>query len=103
MQVVLRVGLTGSRSAATVRSPIQGGTGLAKQTKDSKVDFEATLGELETLVERMESGELSLEDSLAAFERGVALTRQCQKALSEAELRVKTLTDADSEPVDGAS
>ena len=44
----------------------------------------------------MEDGELSLDDSLKAFERGVMLTRKCQEALSQAELRVKTLTDADT-------
>ncbi len=41
-------------------------------------NFEKSLAELETLVESMESGELSLEDSLAAFEKGVKLTRDCQ-------------------------
>lgn len=70
------------------------------QAKPKKVDFEATLSELETLVERMESGDLSLEDSLSAFERGVTLTRECQQALSEAELRVKTLTAAADDSAD---
>ncbi len=59
---------------------------------DEAVDFEAALAELEGLVTKMESGTLSLEDSLAAFERGVKLTRQCQSALRRAELRVKALT-----------
>ena len=57
------------------------------------VDFESALAELETLVEKMEAGELSLEASLAAFERGVKLTRHCQQALTEAELKVKVLTE----------
>jgi exodeoxyribonuclease VII small subunit len=57
------------------------------------LDFEAALDELEQLVERMEAGELTLEESLAAFERGVVLTRDCQKALKEAELRVQALTE----------
>jgi exodeoxyribonuclease VII small subunit len=56
------------------------------------VDFETALAELETLVDRMEAGELSLEDSLRAFERGVKLTRHCQSALRNAELKVKKLT-----------
>jgi len=60
---------------------------------DTPLDFEAALEELEALVERMETGELSLEESLGAFERGVALTRQCQMALKQAELRVKALTE----------
>lgn len=55
-------------------------------------DFEAAIAELETLVQRMESGELSLEASLQAFERGVQLTRVCQSALKAAEQRVRLLT-----------
>ena len=57
------------------------------------IDFEATLAELEALVEKMESGSLTLEESLAAFERGVKLTRDCQAALHTAELRVKALSE----------
>lgn len=53
------------------------------------------MSELEALVERMESGELSLEQSLKDFERGVALTRACQKALAEAEQKVKILLTRD--------
>lgn len=55
-------------------------------------DFEASLNALEALVEKMESGDLSLEESLQEFERGMALTRQCQQMLEEAEQRVKILT-----------
>ena len=54
------------------------------------------MAELDDLVSQMEDGDLSLDDSLKAFERGVMLTRQCQQALSQAELRVKALTDADT-------
>lgn len=61
------------------------------------LDFEAALAELEALVQRMETGSLSLEDSLAAFERGVQLTRQCQTALQQAELRVRALMRDGSE------
>jgi exodeoxyribonuclease VII small subunit len=60
------------------------------------VDFEAALAELERLVERMEAGDLTLEQSLQAFERGIALTRDCQKALKAAELRVQALTESDA-------
>ncbi|MCY4563270.1 MAG: exodeoxyribonuclease VII small subunit [Gammaproteobacteria bacterium] len=72
---------------------------------DTEIDFEATLKELEDLVKQMESGDLGLEDSLKAFERGVRLTRQCQAALKNAELRVRALTenddfeDLDTEPL----
>lgn len=56
-------------------------------------DFETSLDQLEQLVEKMEHGELSLEESLAAYERGVGLYRRCQGALEQAELRVRLLTD----------
>jgi exodeoxyribonuclease VII small subunit len=56
-------------------------------------NFERSLDELEQLVQKMEKGEQSLDDSLAAYERGVALYRQCQTALEQAELRVKLLSD----------
>ncbi len=55
--------------------------------------FEHALQELEQLVARMEQGELSLEESLAAYERGIGLYRQCQSALEQAELRVRLLDD----------
>ena len=55
-------------------------------------NFETAMAELETLVQRMEGGGLSLEDSLKEFERGVTLTRLCQDALKAAEQRVKLLS-----------
>jgi len=51
---------------------------------------------LEDLVGRMEAGELSLEESLAAYERGVGLYRRCQEALEHAELRMRLLSDPSS-------
>lgn len=57
----------------------------------TEVDFEAQLKELEALVEKMEQGDLALEDSLLAFERGIQLARACQKTLGEAEQKVKIL------------
>lgn len=59
--------------------------------KSTLPDFEAALSELEKLVEKMESGEQSLEEALAAFQRGIALTRSCQQGLKEAEQRVEKL------------
>jgi exodeoxyribonuclease VII small subunit len=58
-------------------------------------DFEHSLAELQTLVERLESGELSLEESLGAFEQGIRLTRECQSALSQAEQKVQILLERD--------
>jgi exodeoxyribonuclease VII small subunit len=59
--------------------------------KPPEFDFEKALGELEALVEKMEQGELTLEESLRQFERGIALTRACQKALADAEQKVQIL------------
>lgn len=55
------------------------------------IDFEASMTELEKIVERLEQGDLPLEESLRQFERGVALTRSCQAALKQAEQRVAVL------------
>ncbi|MDO9475612.1 MAG: exodeoxyribonuclease VII small subunit [Pseudohongiella sp.] len=60
--------------------------------------FEETLAQLETLVSRMEDGQMSLEDALSAFETGIKLTRDCQQALQQAELKVQMLTRADGNP-----
>lgn len=62
--------------------------------------FEEALSELEELVEILEQGDLSLEDSLKSFERGVVLARACQEALAKAEQKVTMLsrTDPDAEP-----
>jgi exodeoxyribonuclease VII small subunit len=54
-------------------------------------DFEAALVELEKIVEKMESGEQPLEEALQSFQRGIELTRACQKGLKEAEQRVEKL------------
>ena len=65
--------------------------------KKAAVDFEKSLADLQTLVERLESGELSLEDSLTAFEQGTRLTRDCQASLSQAEQKVQILLERDGE------
>ena len=67
-------------------------------------DFEQSLHALEALVGTMEAGDMSLEESLAAYERGVGLYRHCQTALEQAELRVRLLDDpanpGDARPFD---
>jgi exodeoxyribonuclease VII small subunit len=63
-------------------------------------DFEQSMQALEDLVGRMETGEMTLEESLAAYERGVGLYRRCQGALEQAELRVRLLSDP-ARPEDG--
>ena len=57
--------------------------------------FEKALADLEALVERLENGDLSLEESLKAFEAGVRLTQECQQALTQARQRVQVLTAQD--------
>ncbi|MEM9387392.1 MAG: exodeoxyribonuclease VII small subunit [Pseudomonadota bacterium] len=69
----------------------------SKAKSAARPDFERSLEELETLVARMEKGDLSLEDSLAQFERGIALTRSCQQALREAEQKIDALAGPDGE------
>lgn len=59
--------------------------------KQAKFDFEEALEELEELVTSMEDGELNLEESLQAFEKGIKLTRECQTALKNAEQKVQVL------------
>ncbi|EEZ79680.1 MAG: exodeoxyribonuclease VII small subunit [Candidatus Thioglobus sp.] len=61
-----------------------------------KFDFNKGLLELEEIVKTMESGDLSLEDSLKYFEQGVELTRQCQVALNKAEQKISVLTAEDN-------
>jgi exodeoxyribonuclease VII small subunit len=61
-------------------------------------DFERALAELERLVERLESGDLPLDEALQTFERGVALTRHCQMALKAAQQKVEILLKRNGEP-----
>ena len=70
--------------------------------KQAKFDFEAALEELEELVSSMEDGELSLEESLGAFEKGIKLARECQTALKNAEHKVQVLLNenGDTERLD---
>ena len=71
----------------TIHSKIQA---MAKKSAENP-NFETSLKELETLVEKMEQGDLSLEESLGHFERGVQLSRSCQQALKAAEQKVEIL------------
>jgi exodeoxyribonuclease VII small subunit len=64
---------------------------IADSSGTSTADFEHSLAELENIVARLEQGELSLEESLQQFERGVGLTRICQNALQQAEHKIEML------------
>lgn len=67
-----------------------------KDNMAKKFDFNKGLLDLERIVKTMESGDLSLEDSLKYFEQGVELTRQCQVALNKAEQKISVLTAEDN-------
>lgn len=58
------------------------------------MNFEKTLNDLELLIEKMETGQLSLEDSLKCFEEGIQLARVCQNSLKEAEQKVEMLVES---------
>jgi exodeoxyribonuclease VII small subunit len=64
-----------------------------RKESDQHPTFESAMAELEELVEKMEDGELTLDESLKAFERGVVLTRLCQNELKNAELKVQQLNN----------
>jgi exodeoxyribonuclease VII small subunit len=87
------VNLRTLRRACTVRSMAS-----RNPKEEPKLDFEAAMRDLEELVDRLEQGDLPLEESLSAFERGVMLTRSCQTALKEAEQKVEILLKKAGEP-----
>ena len=65
--------------------------------KGKTIDFEQALGELEAVVEKLEHGDLPLEEALKQFERGIELTRGCQASLKQAEQRVEILLQKNPE------
>ena len=65
--------------------------------QEPEFNFEEALEELERLVSSMEEGELSLENSMKAFEKGIKLTRECQTALQKAEQKVQILLNESGE------
>jgi exodeoxyribonuclease VII small subunit len=92
-------------AAGRAQSPAQGPANSQTRSQTGAAaspDFERALGELENLVQRLESGDLPLDEALQTFERGVALTRQCQGALKAAQQKVEILlkrsADAGVEP-----
>ena len=71
--------------------PVNSKSPTASADPTAATDFERSLAELEAIVEKLEQGELSLDESLRHFERGVQLTRVCQSALKQAEQKVEIL------------
>ncbi len=71
-----------------------------RKTRSSPIGFEQALDELDALVRRMESGQLSLDDSIAAYRRGAELARFCQTKLANAEQEIKRLEGDLLKPLD---
>lgn len=69
---------------------------MPKEKTIGKMSYEESFKELQSVVEKMEAGELPLKDSLALFERGQALSARCGELLEEAQLRLRQLTENDS-------
>ena len=71
----------------------------SSNSKKKSLNFESTLSEIEKIIESLEEGNLSLEDSIEAYEKGISLTKACQKMLSDAELKIKKLSSKEGEDV----
>ena len=69
-------------------------------TKKNSKSIEARLRELETILEELESGDLELDQALKKFEQGVKLSRECQKTLEDAEMKIKILMDNELKDTD---
>lgn len=74
------------------------GTSTDNVEAATPIDFEKALADLEAIVEKLEQGDLPLDESLQAFERGVELTRHCQVALKQAEQKVEILLRKTGQP-----
>ncbi len=66
-----------------------------------KMNFEETLTELDQIVQQLEKGELSLDESLKQYEKGIAMARECQKILSQAEQKIETLSQQPHQDSEG--
>lgn len=74
-----------------------------QQTPIADMKFEAALAELEGIVQSMEGGKLELEESIAAYRRGMALMKHCQQQLAEAEEQIRILEDGETKDLAPAS
>ncbi len=83
-------------------NPAESTVDEAQSAASATPDFERSLAELEAIVDKLEAGELSLDESLKQFERGVQLTRQCQSALKQAEQKVEILMRKSGGELDAA-
>ena len=72
---------------------------MSSNNNKKSLNFESTLSEIEKIIESLEEGNLSLEDSIKAYEKGISLTKACQKTLADAELKIKKLSSKEGEEV----
>lgn len=70
-------------------------SGASERTPPSEMNYEQAVGALEAIIDRIESGEIGLEDAVKAYERGSALKKRCEEILSQAEQRIEELSQAD--------
>ncbi|WP_347239253.1 exodeoxyribonuclease VII small subunit [Mariprofundus sp. KV] len=68
---------------------------MSSKTETDQLSFEQALEQMTLLVEKLESGELPLEESVAAFEQGVKLSRRCESLLDKAEQRLQVLNSSE--------
>ena len=73
---------------------------MARKSTTRTVNFEKSLKQLETLVDKLEKGDLSLEESLKQFEQGIKLTRECRQALQNAEQKISVLSNKNGDWVE---
>jgi len=73
-----------------------------EQAVDTNINFEESINALENLVNALENGDLSLEESLTTFEKGIRLTKECQQQLTMAEQKIALLT-SDSDSMDSVA
>lgn len=71
--------------------------GKGENKLSNNTDFEASLLELEKIVEKLEGGEISLDESIKLFEKGMELSNDCRKTLDNARQKIITLTEAEKE------
>lgn len=87
-------------AAKSSKATARGAKGETEEPASEVLSFEGALEQLETTVGRLEEGEMPLEEALALFEKGVALSRQCTETLEAAEKRIEILVAEDGDPSD---
>ena len=69
---------------------------MSKKSKDTEISFEQAMGELDSIVEQMESDQLPLEELISHYERGAKLLKECENTLNSAKKRLETIKKGDT-------